>query len=125
MTLAGQEYWRLRPNAPRSGVVLGEAGAIADGAGKEFVFGRGRSVFRMFVVRQDNSYFGYLNLCPHFSLPLNHTPDRFMNNGMIECARHFAQFEVATGRCVSGACEGESLICVSVAINRVGQLVLE
>ena len=78
----------------------------------------------MFVVRQEGSYFGYLNLCPHFSLPLNHAPDQFIKDGMIECAQHFAHFDMASGLCVSGACEGESLVGVLVSLDADGQLVI-
>lgn len=117
-------YWKLRPNAPASGQILDRPDTIADESAREFVFGRGRSAFRMFVVRRGAQFRGYLNICPHFSLPLNHAPDQFLKDGFIECAQHFARFDVEQGRCVSGACEGEWLARVPIAIDADGLLVV-
>lgn len=118
------EFWKLRPNAPAPGHVLGQADTIAEGDAREFVVGQGRSAFRLFVVRRDGRFHGYLNLCPHYSLPLNHAPDQFLRDGQIECAQHFARFEIDGGRCVSGACEGEHLTAIRVAVNAEGALVI-
>lgn len=118
------EFWKFRPNAPQSGHVLGPAEAIADNSAREFVVGLGRNAFRMFVVRRHGRCHAYLNLCPHYSLPLNHQPDQFLNDGYIECAQHFARFEVADGRCVGGACEGEHLTSIPVRVNGEGLLVI-
>lgn len=124
MATTSKQVWRLRPNAPPSGRVLGDATLIAEGQAKEFTFGRGRSAFGMFVVLHEGRYRGYLNLCPHYSLPLNREPDRFLNDGQIECVQHFARFAVEDGRCLSGACEGEGLWPIAVAVDANGQLVI-
>lgn len=118
------EFWRLRPNAPVSGRMLCESAAIADGTSREFAFGRGRSAFIMFVVRQGDHYHGYLNLCPHYSLPLNHVPDQFLKDGEIECVQHFARFAIDDGRCLSGACEGHGLSRVPLTVTPDGQLAI-
>lgn len=118
------EFWKFRPNAPPPGQVLGRAEAIAENGAREFVVGRGRNAFRMFVVRRNGRFHAYLNLCPHFSLPLNHEPDQFLNHGYIECAQHFARFDVDDGRCVAGACEGEHLTSIPVTVNAEGSLVV-
>jgi len=115
-------YWRLRPNAPQPGAPLGPAEEIAEGSAREYSFGRGRSAFRMFVVRHLREYRGYLNICPHFSLPLNHEPDAFMSDGLIVCTRHFARFRPLDGMCVEGACEGSHLDPVPVEIGADGML---
>lgn len=119
------EIWRTRPYAPRSGEVLGPLESIVDGQAKAFVFGRGRGAFHMFVVRKGASVYGYLNLCPHFSLPLNHRPDDFMSadGQLIRCTRHFALFQVEDGLCVAGACENLFLDAVPVAV-RAGEIVV-
>jgi nitrite reductase/ring-hydroxylating ferredoxin subunit len=118
------EFWKFRPNVPPPGHVLGRAETIAENSAREFVVGRGRNAFRLFVVRRHERFHAYLNLCPHFSLPLNHAPDQFLNQGYIECAQHFARFEVDGGRCVVGACEGEHLTSIPVAVNAEGSLVI-
>lgn len=98
------DYWKLRPNAPTSGSVLGPATEIpADGA-REYRFGRGRSAFSMFVVRSEEGLHGYLNICPHYSMSLNHERDEFVSHGQIQCVQHFALFRRDDGLCVDGAC---------------------
>jgi nitrite reductase/ring-hydroxylating ferredoxin subunit len=118
------EFWRFQPNAPASGHVLSRADEISEHSAREFVIGRGRSAFRMFVVRRDGDFFGYLNVCPHYSLPLNHQPNQFLRQGHIECAQHYARFNVEDGLCFAGACEGESLTPIKVAVDAEGFLVI-
>jgi nitrite reductase/ring-hydroxylating ferredoxin subunit len=119
------EIWRTRPYAPNSGDVLGPLDSIADGQAKEFVFGRGRGAFHMFVVRKGVNVYGYLNICPHFSLPLNHRPDDFMSadGQRIRCTRHFALFQVENGLCDAGACENLFLDAVPVHLH-AGEIVV-
>lgn len=113
--------WRSRPNAPEPGTVLGAAQEVPEGGAREYRFGRGRSAFGMFVVRTGGSVRGYLNLCPHFSLPLNHARDHFVVDGQIMCFQHFARFRLQDGFCFEGACEGRHLDPVPV-IERQGIL---
>jgi nitrite reductase/ring-hydroxylating ferredoxin subunit len=119
------DYWRLRPRAPAPGTVLGPLAAVPEGRGREFLFGRGPSAFSMFVVRQGERVWGYLNLCPHFSLKLNQRADEFLNEDgtLIRCTRHFAEFRIADGVCVAGACEGSALDPVPVRVAD-GQIVI-
>ena len=91
-----------------AGVELGPLDEIAVGQAKEYVFGRGTTVFSMFVVRQGGDrVYGYLNLCPHYSMPLNYRAGQFMNGDgtRIRCTMHFAEFRVEDGYGVSGAAE--------------------
>ena len=61
---------------------------------------------------------GYLNLCPHFSLKLNQRGEQFLNDdgSLIRCTQHFAEFRIADGFCVAGACEGSFLDPVPVHV---------
>ncbi len=100
--------WRSMPRAPKPGTELGPLDDIAIGQAKEYVFGRGTTVFSMFVVRQGNErVYGYLNLCPHYSQPLNYRAGKFMNDEgtRIRCTMHFAEFRVEDGYGVAGAAE--------------------
>ena len=99
--------WRLRPRAPQPGAVLGRLNDIPDGDAKEYVFGRGTTVFSMFVVRRGEDVYGYLNICPHYSSPLNHRADQFLNEDktLIRCTSHFAEFRIEDGYGVRGAAE--------------------
>ena len=86
--------WRTRPRAPMPGTVLAPLEELADGAAKEFVF-RGQAVF------------GYLNICPHYSSPLNHRAGHFLNEdgSRIRCTMHFAEFRIEDGFGVAGAAQ--------------------
>jgi len=122
---AADAVWRGRPFAPASGARLGPLDDISDGAAKEYVFGVGLNRFRMFVVRQGQAVFGYLNLCPHYSLPLNHRADEFLTRqgDRIMCRQHLALFAIDDGRGLEGACEGRGLDVVPVTV-RHGDLVI-
>lgn len=117
--------WRTRPRAPLPGTVLGPLDEIADGSAKEYVFGRGTTVFSMFVVRRGSQVFGYLNICPHYSSPLNHRGDRFMSDdgSRIRCTMHFAEFRIEDGFGVAGAASNCWLDPVPVHVED-GQIVI-
>lgn len=100
--------WQARPRAPLPGTALGPITDIADGDAKEYVFGRGTTVFSMFVVRRADAVFGYLNICPHYSSPLNCRAGEFLSEdrSRIRCTMHFAEYRIEDGFGVAGAGEG-------------------
>ncbi len=99
--------WRTRPRAPLPGTRLGSLDEIQPGSVKEYIFGRGTTVFSMFVVRQGANVYGYLNICPHYSQPLNYRRGQFLNDDgtRLRCTMHFAEFRIEDGFGVSGAAE--------------------
>lgn len=111
--------WRHRPQAPASGTPLCDLIAIAPGTAREFNFGVGLNVFRMFVVRNGANVFGYLNLCPHYSLPLNVRQNEFLSadGARILCRRHLAVFSIEDGLCIDGACDGNALSPVPLVVR--------
>jgi nitrite reductase/ring-hydroxylating ferredoxin subunit len=117
--------WRLRPRAPKPGAVLGPLDDIPDGDAKEYVFGRGTTVFSMFVVRRGEAVHGYLNICPHYSSPLNFRAGQFLNEDktLIRCTSHFAEFRIEDGYGVKGAAERCWLDPVPVRVER-GMIVI-
>ena len=123
MTPGDPTVWRRHPHAPAMGTELGPADAIPDGQGREFTFGPAHDLFRMFVVRRGADVFGYLNVCPHFSLPLNYRADQFTTrDGEILCSMHFALFRFDDGVCIEGACPGRALDSVPVEVTPGGVL---
>jgi nitrite reductase/ring-hydroxylating ferredoxin subunit len=85
--------------------------SIPDPGAKEFramVDGEAR---RVFVVRRRGEVFGYVNSCPHVGAPLNLEDDKFLDlfQTSILCANHFALFDMDSGRCTRGPCNGRSL----------------
>ena len=102
-----RDYWRLRPRAPMPGTLLCRIEEIEDPGAREFTFGKGKSKFSMFVVKKDGQVYGYLNICPHYSSPLNARAGAFMNEARtrLRCTMHFAEFRIEDGFGVSGAAE--------------------
>jgi nitrite reductase/ring-hydroxylating ferredoxin subunit len=113
------DYWRLRTAAPDRGTLIGAVEELPEGHAREYIFGRGVSAFRMIVVRQSGAIYGYLNLCPHMSLPLNQEPGVFLSHDgqTLLCSRHFAQFEIDGGLCIAGACLGSRLDRIPVHVD--------
>lgn len=102
-----RDYWKLRPRAPTPGARLGPLDDHPDGEAKEYVFGRGVAAFSMFVVRKGLSLYGYLNICPHYSQPLNYRAGAFLSEDgtRIRCTMHFAEFRIEDGYGILGAAE--------------------
>lgn len=66
---------------------------------------------QLFGVRKRGQVYLYENTCPHVGLPLNWSPDKFldMEGELILCSSHGALFQIENGRCVAGPCPGRSL----------------
>ena len=115
--------WRRRPNAPGPGTRLCGLEQIPDGSGREFRFGEGPDQFRMVVFRMGPSAWGYVNVCPHFWLPLNVLPEKFLISGpgRVMCSHHSAIFRFEDGFCVDGPVKGGHLdrVPVEVVANSV------
>jgi nitrite reductase/ring-hydroxylating ferredoxin subunit len=86
---------------------------IPDGDSRGFLPNQRRQD-RLFAVRRGAEVYVYLNTCPHNWVPLDWMQDKFMGHrgGDIVCFAHGAHFDVVTGECTAGVCEGQSLIPV-------------
>jgi nitrite reductase/ring-hydroxylating ferredoxin subunit len=106
--------------------VLGPIEEIPEGKGKEYLFGLGKSAFSMFVIRRGCEVWGYLNLCPYFSLPLNHRAGEFMNEdgSLIRCSMHCVGFRIEDGECVAGAATGCALDPVPSHVDPFDQVAI-
>lgn len=103
--------------------ILCPVDAISDGTSKGFQLENDKSVF---VVGDDGAVFVYLNECPHLHVNLEWQEDTFLDSEgkLIECATHGALFEMNTGHCIVGPCEGESLTAIPHRIED-GQIVID
>ena len=106
------------PLLPPSGTALCRLDELGNPGGREFTFGNGPGALEMFIVRNGEEVFGYLNTCPHAGAPLNWTSGQFLNPSrtLIQCASHGAQFRIEDGQCVSGPCIGDSLTPIAVLV---------
>ena len=75
--------------------------------------------FSIVILRTErDAYFGYVNACPHNGIWLNVGDGKFFSEDRVflECGRHHAKFDVETGVCVDGPCEGQCLDPLAIAI---------
>jgi nitrite reductase/ring-hydroxylating ferredoxin subunit len=93
---------------------------LADPGAKGFTMGVGDWPLRGFVVRRGGNVHAYVNHCPHAGYPLNWSPDAFLapDAPLILCAMHGALFEIETGLCLAGPCDGLSLRALAVRVVR-------
>lgn len=93
---------------------------LADPGAREFTMGNGDWPLRGFVVRSGETVRAYVNHCPHAGFPLNWTPDGFLapHSRLILCSMHGAVFEIETGLCISGPCDGLRLRALPVRVER-------
>ena len=91
---------------------------IAVDSGKEVLVQTDGSNRYIALFRKGEKVFAYLNSCPHQGRSLNWAPDQFLldNVGKLVCPHHGACFEIASGLCVSGPCEGASLIPIDIEL---------
>jgi nitrite reductase/ring-hydroxylating ferredoxin subunit len=100
---------------------------LADPGSKAFVLGSGDWPLRGFVVRQQGRVYAYLNRCPHARHPLNWKPDGFLSadSTLIQCSSHGARFEISTGACMGGPCNGTALRSLPIEVQGEYVMLLE
>jgi nitrite reductase/ring-hydroxylating ferredoxin subunit len=110
--------------APKE-TVLGPFEEIPDQEGKEYEIEHDGETVEVFVVRQEEKFYGYVNYCPHAGTPLNWSGDRFMtfDKKYILCATHGAEFRIEDGHCIAGPCTGDWLAPLDLRLED-GNLVL-
>jgi len=98
---------------------LCEVGEIDPESGKEVVIGTGSDRRYIAVFRVADGVRAYLNSCPHQGRSLNWAPDQFLveTGGTLVCPHHGACFELETGECKSGPCQGARLTAVQVLVE--------
>ncbi|MCA1458201.1 Rieske 2Fe-2S domain-containing protein [Bradyrhizobium sp. BRP22] len=75
--------------------------------------------FPIVVVRTvGNDYHGYVNRCPHDGVWLNIRAGEFFSpdRAFLRCGRHGAIFEIDSGLCIGGPCNGRALEPVALAV---------
>lgn len=71
------------------------------------------------ISRKGNQFFGFENVCPHQGARLDRQPGNFMDEegNFIRCGVHGAQFDLDTGHCFIGPCQGKDLTPVALIID--------
>jgi nitrite reductase/ring-hydroxylating ferredoxin subunit len=75
--------------------------------------------WRIFVTRKGGALHGYENVCPHAGSRLDTTPGEFMDEegNFLRCGLHGALFDLDTGKCFIGPCQGKELTRVELIID--------
>ena len=68
-------------------------------------------VIKGFVVRKHDRFYAYLNLCKHLPVTLDLNDDNFFtfDKSQLQCHMHGAMYEIETGFCTAGPCQGARL----------------
>lgn len=71
------------------------------------------------VTNKGTRYYGFENACPHHGLRLDATPGQFLDHdgNFITCGQHRAQFDLDTGHCFIGPCQGQHLKPIELVID--------
>jgi len=71
------------------------------------------------ITRKGSNFFGYENVCPHQGSRLDTAPGEFMDEdgNFIACGKHQAKFDLDTGQCFIGPCQGQRLTPVTLVID--------
>ncbi|QIC69499.1 Rieske (2Fe-2S) protein [Acinetobacter indicus] len=74
------------------------------------------------LIKNQQDYYAYHNICPHFSVQLDNAKGQFFtyNQRWIMCAHHSAMFEIETGLCVDGPCKSRQLTAEPIVLENGG-----
>ena len=79
-----------------------------------------------FITQRDGDFFAYQNVCPHLHVELEFLENQFLDSDQeyIQCSTHGALFQVETGECIFGPCQGEYLEKVALQVHSDGGIYL-
>jgi nitrite reductase/ring-hydroxylating ferredoxin subunit len=98
---------------------------IADPGTANVVLGPGEDDLDVLIVKSAGQVQAYINCCPHQFIPLETFPNHFLTEDKrhLVCSGHGALFELQTGFCTWGPCEGLALDPLKV-VERDGSVYL-
>jgi len=104
---------------PARGEVLCSLADLADCDAHTLRFGTRWEDKAILIRAHEGGAVAYLNDCPHFHIPLDTQPGRFLNHTgeRFLCANHYARFRFEDGYCDGGVCEGHWLVPVAIEVR--------
>jgi len=71
------------------------------------------------ISRKGKNFYGFENACPHQGKRLDAGLEEFMDEAgnFIVCRHHGSQFDLDTGACFSGPCQGQSLKTIKIVVD--------
>ncbi len=84
---------------------------MSHGEAKAFAYRRNGSEGEGFVLRLEQAFHAFANVCPHWNVDLDLGDGRFFDErfGAIVCRNHGALFDPRSGLCRAGPCVGAYL----------------
>ena len=81
--------------------------------------GEGTQPWLILIARKGGRFYGFENACPHGGTRLDTVPGQFMDEeaNFIACGKHGALFDIDTGHCFIGPCQGERLTPITLIID--------
>lgn len=79
----------------------------------------GTKPWPILITRKGSQYYGFENACPHQGMRLDAIPGQFLdeNGNFLACGNHGAQFDLDTGHCFMGPCQGQRLTPIDLVID--------
>ena len=76
-------------------------------------------IIKGIVIQKDGAYFAYQNLCMHLAVTLDLNDENFFTHDKthLQCHMHGAMYEVETGFCVAGPCQGTRLKSLELRVE--------
>lgn len=112
---------RLSEEAEMAGLKLCRVADVSDGGARvvdtaQAGHSDGRTIV---IVRRGEQVWGYVNRCPHFSVPLDFEPGKVLcyRQQVLMCAHHSALFRFEDGLCIDGPCAGAALDAVEIEVS--------
>lgn len=99
---------------------------ITDPGAKGLSLKQGRKERLLFIVKKEQQLYAYENSCPHAGINLEWQEDDFLDNekNHIQCSVHGALFNIETGNCMGGPCNGAGLTPAQIEIDANGDIFL-
>ena len=78
-----------------------------------------RAAGRLSITRKGTNYFGFENTCPHAGRDARRRRRRIhgRERQFLVCRQHGAQFDLDTGHCFSGPCQGKALTPIKIVVD--------
>lgn len=97
---------------------------VEDGGARGFVLARldaagARQPWPILITRKGRSFHGFENACPHQGTRLDAFAGEFMDESgnFLACGRHNARFDLDTGHCFAGPCQGKALAPIRLVVD--------
>jgi nitrite reductase/ring-hydroxylating ferredoxin subunit len=101
----------MKANLSEATVVVAKKKLSSDPSTTDFSVKIKGKIIKGFVVRRGSGFYAYQNLCRHLPVTLDLNDNSFFNHDktMLQCQMHGALYEMESGLCVGGPCEGARL----------------